>query len=127
MENELILWFWRGLLTLGMGGIVRLLIWQRKIEREILEQKGKTAAAVATSEEVKNAYASLSREVKEMLGKIATLVANMNGLPAIKNEVGACHRRLDDVAKTAAQQTGEMKQINNILRLIQEHLMGKTK
>ena len=116
MEQELILWFWRGLLTLGMGGVVRLLIWQRKIERELAEQKVKTASAAA-----------LGAEVKTNSTKVTTLEANMAGLSAIKQEMIACHRRLDDVANTAAALKGEMKQINNSLNLIQEHLMGQSK
>ena len=116
MEQELILWFWRGLLTLGMGGLVRLLIWQRKIERELAEQKAKIASAAA-----------LGAEVKTNSTKVTTLEANMAGVAAIKQEVIGCHRRLDDVANTTATLTGEMKQINNTLHLIQEHLMGKSK
>lgn len=116
MEQELILWFWRGLLTLGMGGLVRLLIWQRKIERELAEQKAKIASAAA-----------LGAEVKAASTKVTTLEANMAGMAALKEEVIACHRRLDEVAETTATLTGEMKQINNTLLLIQEHLMGQSK
>lgn len=116
MEQELILWFWRGLLTLGMGGVARLLIWQRKIERELAEQKTKLASAAA-----------LGKEVKDTSTKVTTLEANMGSVAALKDEVVACHRRLDEVAETTAALTGEMKQINNTLHLIQEHLMGQPK
>ena len=116
MEQELILWFWRGLLTLGMGGVVRLLIWQRKIERELAEQKVKIASA-----------AGMGEEVKKTTTEVTTLKANMGSLPEIKDEISACHRRLDDVANTASQLTGEMKQINNTLNVIQKHLMGQNK
>ena len=116
MENELILWFWRGLLTLGMGGVVRLLIWQRKIERELAEQKVKVASVGA-----------LGAEVKANSTKVTTLEANMAGVGGLKEEVISGNRRLDDVANTAAQLTGEMKQINNTLQLIQKYLMGQNK
>ena len=120
MENELILWFWRGLLTLGMGGVVRLLIWQRKIERELAEQKVKIAST-----------AGVGAEVKANTTKVTTLEANMAEVTRVNKEVKEKvmdgNRRLDDVAKTAAQLTGEMKQINNTLHLIQEYLMGQSK
>lgn len=120
MEQELILWFWRGLLTLGMGGVVRLLIWQRKIERELAEQKVKTANAAGNA-------AAAAEAVKLLAPEVTTLKANMASVGGLKEEVVAGNRRLDDVANTAAQLTGEMRQINNTLHLIQEHLMGQSK
>lgn len=120
MEQELVLWFWRGLLTLGMGGVVRLLIWQRKIERELAEQKVKTDSA-----------AGLGAEVKTNSTSVTTLKANMEESARVNNEIktamNAVHRRLDQVANATAALTGEMKQINKTLHLIQEHLMGQSK
>ena len=114
MENELLLWFWRGLLTLGMGGLVRLLIWQRKMERQLVDQQAKVSG-----------LAALSEQVKENALAVTRLTAAMEGLPGIKNEVSACHNRINDVANTTAGLSGQMKEINNTLRLIQEHLIGR--
>ena len=116
MEQELILWFWRGLLTLGMGGLVRLLIWQRKMERQLVDQQAKVSG-----------LAGLSEQVKENATAVTKLAAAMEGLPGIKAELSACHNRINDVANTTAALTGEMKQINNTLHLIQEHLMAQNK
>lgn len=120
MEQELILWFWRGLLTLGMGGVARLLIWQRKIERELAEQKIKAASA-----------AGLGAEVNASSSRLTTVEANIEEVARVNNEVkqelSACHRRLGQVGDATAMLTGEMKQINKTLHLIQEHLMGQPK
>ena len=120
MEQELILWFWRGLLTLGMGGLVRLLIWQRKMERELTEQKVKTANAAASA-------GTAAEQVKLLSPKVTTLEANISSVGALKEEVIAGNRRMDDVANATSELTGQMKQINGTLHLIQEHLMGQSK
>ena len=114
MEQELVLWFWRGLLTLGMGGVIRLLLWQRKIERELTEIKVKMQSS-----------AEISKKVEHIREDVTTLKANIGALGSIKSEISACHLRLDDVAKTTAEQTGELRQMKKALELIQQLLMGR--
>ena len=54
------------------------------------------------------------------VSKLEAQVAASN----VRQEVGAVHKRVDEMAKTVAENSGQLKQINNTLGLIQAHLMG---
>ena len=135
MAEDLIVWIWRGLITLGLGGIIRLLLWQRRVDTDLVRLQKDTKRAGENLTELKTLPLELERHylkkvdvpdlkaLQEHGQRLAVLQSEFEK-HNVSDEVAVIHRRVDEVAKMAAEQAGQLKQINNTLHLIQQHLLG---
>ncbi len=135
MAEELLFWIWRGLITLSLGGIVRLLLWQRRVDKELERIKTKQASVVKDHEILQELPLVLERDyakkhdlpdrsdIVHNAKKVAVLEAHLAKLD-VTEELKAVHQRVDEVAKSTAEHCGELKMINSNLKLIQSLLMG---
>ena len=54
---------------------------------------------------------------------VAVLATRLNEAD-VRDEVSEVHRRVDDIGRNVSDVSGQLKQINRTLGLIQEHLMS---
>lgn len=135
MGEDLIIWTWRGLITMGIGGIVRLLLWQRRVDKDLERIKTEQASVAKDHEILQELPLTLERdyakksalpdrtEIVQNAKKVAVLEATLAKLD-VTTELKAVHQRVDEVAKITAEHSGQLDQINSTLKLIQAHLMG---
>ncbi len=135
MGEDLIIWTWRGLITMGLGGIVRLLLWQRRVDKDIEVVKTKTHGLEKDHEILQEIPLILERdyakkhdlpdrsEIVQNAKKVAVLEASLAKLD-VSVELKAVHQRVDEVAESTSEHSGQLRQINSTLKLIQSHLMG---
>ena len=80
---------------------------------------------VLEREYLKKTDAPCHDDVRETARRLAVLETSMDKHARMGEEITDMHVRINDVAKFSAEQSGQLKQINNTLHLIQEHLLGR--
>ena len=110
--------FWFDVAQFVLTGLIGIYVWNSN------RQRATKTAIDRVESQAKEDISMLDDRLDEHNDRLVSLERDMKHLPNIK-DIGGVHHRVDQVAQAVKGVEGEMKQINNTMQLINQHLLEK--